>query len=138
MRKKSVYKDPKEKKAAAAAKSDISAGPKSHKRQRSGEAAALGAPAERTGRRASTQDHSVAPNPDPNPNPNPNPNQASVYPGPLGGTEGAAGAGERAGEGARAAAQLTLTLTLTLTPTPTLTLTLTLTLTRRASSGARS
>ena len=60
MRKKSVYKDPKEKKAAAAAKSDISAGPKSHKRQRSGEAAALGAPAERTGRRASTQDHSVA------------------------------------------------------------------------------
>lgn len=60
VRKKSVYKDPKEKKAAAAAKSDISAGPKSHKRQRSGEAAALGAPAERTGRRASTQDHSVA------------------------------------------------------------------------------
>lgn len=58
-RKKSVYKDPKEKKASVAPNS-ISAGPKSHKRQRSGEAAALGAPAERTGRRASTQDHSVA------------------------------------------------------------------------------
>lgn len=58
-RKKSVYKDPKEKKAASAPNS-ISAGPKHHKRQRSGEAAALGAPAERTGRRASTQDHTVA------------------------------------------------------------------------------
>jgi len=57
-RKKSVYKDPKEKKAVAP--NSISAGPKHHKRQRSGEAAALGAPAERTGRRASTQDHTVA------------------------------------------------------------------------------